>query len=372
MRIIIVIISFISVFYFASCGHDKSVNNKQLFSVKIGELWGLTDTNCSYVIQPIYDYLGEFYNSYALVKKGDRISYINDSGIVSHPFDFIDGTHFNEYKAFVITKDSIIASIDTSMKIIFTLPDVEFASVFSGGLASVRMKGKYGYIDAKGKSIVPCKYDAVTSFSNKMAAVANYSTLNDSSFLQWFFIDVNGNEIIPAKFSDVLPFHNDIAAVKDGEKWKWINKKGNHLFNMIYDECHAFQEGYASFRSGDKWGIINSKGEIVLEPSYPMIGNCKNGFFPFSLGPEANGYLDTNGKICIQPVFKSVSSFNNNFAYVVKDSRISIIDIRGNVLCGDRFDSAPGYRGNLLGFIDIPLNSFVEIASDSASTNVNF
>ena len=42
---------------------------------------------------------------------------------------------------------------------------------FYGGLALVKLNGKWGYIDKTGKEVIPCKYDDACHFNNGLAKV---------------------------------------------------------------------------------------------------------------------------------------------------------------------------------------------------------
>ena len=42
---------------------------------------------------------------------------------------------------------------------------------FSEGLATVKLDGKYGFINTKGKEVIPCKYDYAGEFSEGLAKV---------------------------------------------------------------------------------------------------------------------------------------------------------------------------------------------------------
>ena len=199
-----------------SCKEEVvQINKNVFFPVKMGEMWGLVDTSCNFTLEPVYNCFGEFYQSIALVSKGDRIAYIDENGKLLKPFDFISGTHFSEGLAFVLGTDSAISCIDTAMNIVFALPAVERAEIFEDGLAAVKVGDKFGYIDRSGKNVIPCTFDVVTPFSEGYAAVANFVSIKDSLILKWNYIDKKGKVVIENKFDDALPFHMGKAAVRN-------------------------------------------------------------------------------------------------------------------------------------------------------------
>ena len=66
------------------------------------------------------------------------------------------------------------------------------------GLAKVGKDHKYGFVNAKGKVVIPLIYDEVLNFSEGIAAV--------SKAAKWGFVDSTGKEITPLQYSDALSF----------------------------------------------------------------------------------------------------------------------------------------------------------------------
>lgn len=351
-----------------ACSNSETSNETQgsskkfSFIIKTGDSWGVADTSCKFIIDPVYNSIGNFYEGIAHVSRNDSIYFINESGLTLNPKGFLQGTHFSEGLAFALNIDSQFICIDKQMKEVFRLEsEVESVETFFFGMAAVKLNGKWGFINNSGKLIIDYSYDAVSSFSEDVAAVANWEVFGDSTRLKWNYIDKSGKKIMDLYFDDALPFHQGLAAVNVSGQWKWIDKKGADLIpNSVFDECRSFTNGFATYKRGERWGIMSISGKIVLQPSYPMIGNLSDRFFSFSLSPEAWGFLDATGKIAVQPIYKCVSNFNDGLAYVVVNTKISLISTSGKIYCKDVYDSAPGYYGSLVGFLDSPLNSMIE------------
>jgi hypothetical protein len=188
----------------------------------------------------------------------------------------------------------------------------------------------------------------------------------DSTYYEWFFIDKNGKKIINQNFEEVHEFKLGLSAVKLNGKFGWVDKAGKFIYGNEFEECKSFSEGFASFSVNGAWGLINRKGKIVMDPSFMAIGDMHEGLAMISLGPgNSTGYIDTTGKIVIKPVYQSASSFKNGFAYVAKNNRISIINKSGKLYCDEQFESAPGFLGSELGFLNFSMNSRLEIIVDT-------
>lgn len=94
-------------------------------------------------------------------------------------------------------------------------------------------------IDAKGKTVVPLKYEELNDFSEGMASFRKGE--------KWGFIDRTGKEVIPAQydlngnFGGYYGFSEGVANVGKNSKWGAIDKKLvkllYRLFMTIFNQC---------------------------------------------------------------------------------------------------------------------------------------
>lgn len=356
------IILIIGELFFVSCNTDTKVDGVyKLFPVKAGNNWGYVDSTCSFKLEPLFENAGSFNNNRAFVIQAGRGSYINDSAKLICKFQFLKVTDFNEQKAFVLDTLNTIHCIDVNAHTLFTLKDVEEANLFYEDFAAIKKNDKYGFIDTKGNEKISCQYDAVLSFSEGVCAVAKAKVQGDSTVLIWQYIDKNGKNIIKDYYETALNFTEGFAAVCKKGQWIWIDKTGKSMFANDYEQCQPFVEGFAVYKKNGYWGVINTKGEIVLEPSYASIGNFSNGLAMASLGPNTIGFINKKGVIAINPIFQSASSFKDGVAYVFNNHKISLLTTQGLLFCSGQFDSAPGFLGEDLGFVDISMNTQITI-----------
>ncbi|MDR2773838.1 MAG: WG repeat-containing protein [Tannerella sp.] len=127
----------------------------------------------------------------------------------------------------------------------------EQALAFSEGLAAVKLKGKWSFIDENG-NVLTAKYDAAGSFSEGLAAVFENGKVG--------FIDSEGNVAIPLKyeteiikkesgiistqklFAQNFSFNRNVAKVVMNGKFGLIDKKGNEIAPFKYDEIDKFSD----------------------------------------------------------------------------------------------------------------------------------
>ena len=374
----IIFICITALYILISCNDKKEVNAisspNSVFSVRIGNNWGLVDTSCGFVLKPEFQYIGEFSDGFALIVRNQRYAYVNNTGKICVPFVYFAATDFSEGKAIVLDSLNRIHCIDTSFKVLFSLPDsVDETGVFSEGLLPVMCKGKYGYYNNKGNLVIPYMYDLAGNFKEQVAPVGMMQSIKDSVFSQWYFIDKSGRKIIDSVFHDAFSFHNGLAAVHlNSGDWGWINKSGKFPFGKQFQECKSFSEGFAAFKSGDLWGLMNNKGKTIVAPSYSGITDMNDGLSVISLGPQHCGYIDSAGKIFLNPDFKAASKFTNHFSYVLKDNRVSILSRSGRLICEEQFDGVPNFLGVELGFLESSMNlHLVKIKGDSLAVVPN-
>lgn len=340
-----------------------------LIPVKTGNNWGYIDSTCSFKVDPAFENAGEFHNNRAFVIKAGRSAYINDSGRVICPFQFLQATDFSDSLAFVLDKNSAIQCIDINMKTKFTLKDVQEVSIFKEGLASVKQADKYGFINKTGKVVIPFQYDDVLFFSEGLCAVAVTKQIEDSTYSEWTYIDATGKTLIDSVFEVAQNFNGGLAAVKRNGKWSWIDKKQKDVFGSDFEECQSFKDGFAAYKKDGFYGLINKSGKLILEPSYAIIGNFNEGLAMVSLGPETVGFIDTTGVIKIQPQFQSASYFHKGYCYIFKDNKIGLLTKSGKLFCAGQFESAPGFLGADFGFVDFSMNTRIQLDEIKADIN---
>ena len=88
--------------------------------------------------------------------------------------------------------------------------------------AAVKSGGKWGFIDADGKTMIEPQYEEARSFSNGYAAVKSDG--------KWGFIDTNGQLVIDCQFDGAKDFNSHgCVFVNTNGKWQMLAlKKDNY------------------------------------------------------------------------------------------------------------------------------------------------
>jgi len=157
--------------------------------------------------------------------------------------------------------------------------------VFNEGFAPVTLKGsatgimnsiengQWGFIDEKGKEVVPLRYDAVSPFHNGYAVVSRGGKKG--------LVDKSGKEVIPAKYERVQEgFSEGLAMVSREGRWGYVNEQGSETIAPKFYAAQPFSEGLAAVApeaakqvvagtfAMDKYGFIDKAGKLTIPAKF--------------------------------------------------------------------------------------------------------
>jgi hypothetical protein len=144
-------------------------------------------------------------------------------------------------------------------------PQFDWAWDFSEGLAAIKMKDQFGFINEKGEIILKPIYEEVRFiFSNDLACVKKEG--------KWGFIDPEGTFKIPNVYQDCWPFTEGLAAVQEKDNYGYLNPQGKFkiplkLARDTVDYPGNFYHGLAPLWGKHKMlpvGYINKKGQAII------------------------------------------------------------------------------------------------------------
>lgn len=128
--------------------------------------------------------------------------------------------------------------------------------------------GKFGF-KYKDREVIPAQFDEVDSFNEGLATVKIDG--------KWGFIDPSGKLVIPARYDNVWYFREGLAAVEINGKWGYIDPSGNMVIPTVYDYAFYMSEGFAPVVINEKWGYIDRSGKMVIPAKYDDAGSFTDG-----------------------------------------------------------------------------------------------
>jgi len=92
---------------------------------------------------------------------------------------------------------------------------------------------------------------------------------------KWGFVNDKGKEMIPMKYDSVGIFSEGLARVKERSSWGYIDNEGNQVILLSYWNAEDFSEGFACVNGGVGYGYIDKSGKTVI----PLVFYRAGSFF---------------------------------------------------------------------------------------------
>lgn len=329
-------------FYSAPLIYDSilSAGSSKLYPAKKNGKWGFLDQYGYEKIKLIYTAIIKPFNntgSYATVEENGRQFQIKENGLEPRVGELTGGYDitlpFGEELAAVNKRysdnynDSYWGFIDTKGKVIIPLI-YDIAYSFKDGLAYVRAKGGgYGFIDKKGKIIIPLEYSMAENFSEGLVALYKNG--------KWGFLDPKGKIILPFIYDEAKSFKDGKAAVKQNGEYFFIDRSGNNL-GIDYNRYEPAVEGLIKVKKEGLYGFIDLKGKVIIPFIYPY-AHLTSGFILVFLDHKA-GIIDKTGKVIIPLIYEDGGFFSEGLFGMRKAKLWGFVDEKGNTVIEFKYD----------------------------------
>ena len=331
----------------------KAEQPQPLAAYKIDSLWYIIDTEGRAMFNPIKlvyvaGYTENFYKIYLEADSARFWAFMNDKGEVAVPM--CDEVRF----------------FHDGMAMIADVVDKE---------SEYRL---FGFINKKGKMIVPKNYLDATDYSEGLAWVMNREKRG--------YVDTLGRMVItwPDTSGFGSPFSEGLAAMSDsGARFGFINRRGEVVIDFLYDEVTRFVDGYARVNILGKWGFINPRGELVINADYDFAYDFVEGFCMVGTTDKVSqgevwGIINRGGGKVVDFKYRGARDFNKGLGAVLEDGKWKIIDYFGNTVIEKRFLNVESFRdgrayaddGEKFGFID-PTGEFSVVIPKEAQVLVD-
>lgn len=311
-------------------GYEKACDFEQgMARIMLDNKYGLIDVQGQLVMKPKY-ILIEAFNSDGQAKVcygSDRIRYgiINQLGeLVTQTSGYSDIGPFSEGLASVKTKDGY-GFIDRQGRLI--IPAIySKVSVFKEGLAAVQREGLCGYIDAQGNERVGLNYTRCLDFEDGTAVVYH-------GYRRAGLINPQGQFLIEPSIDRMFNFTEGRGLVRDQNyRFYYITEQAGQ-YNNYYDDAGLFKHGVAVVQSNGRWGIINQRGMEIIPPKYDKIEQFEDGYAKVRI-QGFNGLTNLRGELIIQPDYEYISYAGDGLFRVEKGDKVGYFDMEGNWVWG--------------------------------------
>jgi hypothetical protein len=193
-------------------------------------------------------------------------------------------------------------------------------SSFIDGLARMRMtNGKIGFIDTLGKIVIPGLYGTAEYHME-----GYYPVAFGKNRTLWGLVDKNNKTVVAGKYDDLKLYRGGIAKVELKEKWGFIRVDGSEFISLTYDEVlfDMDEEGLAvcsRMSEVNKFDVFVADGtKISSDSKRPISCNKSEGWIVYKdMNTGKNGVMNYSGEILLAPGrFCHISPFSDGLAPV--------------------------------------------------------
>lgn len=286
-----------------------------------------------------YDWIGEFHQGVAIVKKNEKFGAIMVGGkeiippIYDALNDFENGYTKVKYRTSEYRTESKIINLSGQIQVkrgdeFFFLPaEYEWGSDFVGNACIVRKNGKPGLIDIECKIIIPIgQYDYMNIFSEELIEVANSPIIKDypgtsakwKTYSNWGIIDTHGKTIIPCCYSDISIYPSEESYIVS------ISANGTRHY-----------------------GVVDKSGLIILPFNYSYLGKMNSiivysnnahvkmeevTYCPDNFSEDSDfGLMDSSFIPLTEATYKIIE-IKDECIIVRKNNELGIMNLRGEVI----------------------------------------
>jgi hypothetical protein len=208
-----------------------------------------------------------------------------------------------------------------------------------------KWKFKWGFIDARGNTVIRPQFDNEGYFFNGLASVLVgrlYGYINES-----------GRIVIPARYRGAGDFHGQLAPVRVGRKWGYIDQKGRVVIAPAFQGAASFREGLARVEVWEKIHCANGSNytkDDAPQYAYGIQSDIRHGInntcFPLD---SKIGYVDRSGRIAVPFQYLEAHDFFEGLAAVRMSpyGKYGFIDRNGAVVINFQFDEVGNFSEGL-------------------------
>lgn len=231
---------------------------------------------------------------------------INDGNVMQFRYEFVSKS--NATGDVVVTKesDSRLISGEGVVLGIFTF-EVTEAGIFSEGFVPVKKGATFKYYDEFAKPLFG-DFEQAGTFQNGKAAVMKGG--------QWMLIDNKGQPASDSFDEIVLDIggcymsNGLMLAAKKAGAYQIYNEKLEPVASLDCTDVDILTtDGLIAVCKGGKWGFVNTEGKMVIEPKYEQAKSFSNGLAAVAQD-GVWGFIDKQGNLVIAHQFTEAEYFD--------------------------------------------------------------
>lgn len=350
--------------------------HKDLFIVKKEGKYGVINQKTDLVIPFEYD---EIYTSYFetfYCKKGGKVGVINFQGKIIIPCKKYEDIVINkDYQSYVFynrvhryqkhPKYSNFGLMDRNGKIILK-EKYNRIIVYQKNVCVYSKMGAWLLDLENNLKKISKAYDEIGIFMYNI----DFTWVRNGNL--YGFIDDKGKEIIPLKYEDAsIGLYDTYMNVKLNGKWGCVDKNNQVVIDFKYESLTEITNAFI-FKLNNKAGLMDKFGKVIIENKYDGIGKINDSLW-YVEKEDNYGLIDIKKGLLLPIEYKELRNFNyfkntiGNLYFQAKHNGLhGIINHYGKVIIDFKYKSM-----NVLSYPNMILVSYKEDFEDAFFTDVN-
>lgn len=211
-----------------------------------GGKWGFIDKKGKEVVPFKYELAEYFKDGLAAVRVNGRWGFIDKTGKQVVPGIYEEVKNFSEGFA--------------SVRRVLSNEEIAAAKIDTTGL---RVITRWTFIDKKGKEILKPVYLTSGYFYDGLLAMSiPHEKWRDGAY---GFVDYKGKTVIPFQFRSTYGFSEGLAPVMSETTWGYIDKKGKIVIPFKYQTAYRFSKGAAQVSRDNITYMIDKNGKETVK-----------------------------------------------------------------------------------------------------------
>ena len=318
--------------------NELEFDGDQYFHIKMGNLYGIMDTNFLEIIKPISEERLTTAIFPIIVKKNEKFGLMNDSykWILKPDFEFLE-TIYNELLMGRREEKTYLFTRDGKQKANGSLDNVQVL----GEYLVVRNQDAFGLYDKFGNEKIPIQYQEIRTLKDGLVLLKNYDS--------WGLYSVDNKEILACKYYNIHledAYEGNIIVLENYKEKLLVgvvNYGGEFIIPQVYSYIELDKEyNRYKVRKGGKLGFLDLKGKIILplenidkrDPEELFEGQ----YIMVKRGDKC-GYMKKDLTFLIEPQYDDIKRFGKGVAFVKKGFLWGTINEKNEEVSGFVYDS---------------------------------
>ena len=292
--------------------------------VRKAGLYGYVDTAGRHVVEPQYVLAGEFWRGFAEVSVDGKSALIDEDGRQILVPTFARALPFNSNAFWV--KDGERRSLDRDGAEEFT------ASYGAVLITQIETDGTWKLVDRRGDVISAPKISTIQYFGQNRG-----DQMWARTEVGWGLIAPDGSWAQTPMYEQVGSLHFNRASVRLAGKWGYVDNDGRIVIKPTFEQAGSFSSSsLAPVQLAGRWGYIDLAGTFVIQPQFDSAESfASDGLAIAKLG-GLSGLIDRSGSWVVEPRYQRISRIRSHF-WVETDGKFGVLDSEGKRLASPQF-----------------------------------